>query len=545
MANEDPSDRSTAVFRYRAFISYSHQDATWADWLHRTLETYRVPSRLVGRQTTAGTLPRRLAPIFRDRDELPTATDLGRKVSEALAQSANLIVICSPRSAASRWTNEEVLAFKRLGCSERIFCLIVDGEPHATAMPGREAEECFAKALRYRLNADGELSDQPTEPIAADVRPGKDGKGNAKLKLIAGMLDVGFDELRQRELHRRIRRMTAVAAVAVAVMLLTTALAIDAVIARRAAERHQKQAEDLVGFMLGDLNDKLAQMQRLDIMESVDDKAMGYFKALPSGDVTDDTLAHRAKALEKIGSVRTDQGHLAAAMESYQAALKVAAALADSAPANTQRQLAYARDWTWVGMTHWSQGELDAASRDFESAQRIVARTEAHDPYDPQLQFETAILDNDIGHVLEAEGRLDEAALQYRNMLRVCQALVAARPDRKEWGVELGMAHNNLGKLALMSGSLAAAISEYRADDAIETQLAARDPKDNDQLENVVTVRAILGRTLALAGDVQNGMRDLNQSVQLATRLAAFDPQNTTVQDDLGKLCTGGRAGAI
>jgi tetratricopeptide (TPR) repeat protein len=524
---------TTPGFRYRAFISYSHQDATWAAWLHRSLETYRVPPRLVGRQTAAGTVPRRLAPIFRDRDELPSATDLSRKINEALEQSANLIVICSPRSATSRWTNEEVLAFKRLGRSERIFCLIIAGEPHATAMPGREAEECFTKALRYRLNADGELGAESTEPIAADVRPGKDGKGTAKLKLIAGMLDVGFDELRQRELHRRIRRMTAIAAVAVAVMLLTTSLAIDAFIARRAAERHQKQAEDLVGFMLGDLNDKLAQMQRLDIMESVDDKAMGYFKSLPSGDVTEDTLAHRAKALEKIGSVRTDQGHLAAAMESYQAALQLAAALADAAPANTQRQLASARDWTWVGMTHWSLGELDAASRDFESAQRVVERAETHDRNDTQLRFETAILDNDIGHVLEARGRLDDAAVQYRNMLRVCQGLVAAAADRKEWAVELGMAHNNLGKLALMSGNLAAAIAEYRADDAIEGQLAARDPKDNDQLENVVTVRAILGRTLALAGDVQGGIVDLTQSVELATRLAAFDPQNTTVQNDL------------
>jgi eukaryotic-like serine/threonine-protein kinase len=524
---------TTPVFRYRAFISYSHQDAAWADWLHGTLETYRVPARLVGRQTAAGTVPRRLAPIFRDREELPTATDLGRKVNEALEQSANLIVICSPRSAASRWSNEEVLAFKRLGRSERIFCLIVDGEPNATAMPGREAEECFARALRYRLNADGELSDQPTEPIAADVRPGQDGKGNAKLKLIAGLLDVGFDELRQRELHRRIRRMTTVAAVAVAIMLLTTALAIDAVIARRAAERHQKQAEDLVDFMLGDLNDKLAKLQRLDIMEAVDDKAMAYFRSLPSGDVTDDTLAHRAKALEKIGSVRTDQGQLAAARESYQAALKLAAALANAAPANTQRQLAYAREWTWIGMTDWAQGQLDAAAGDFESARQIVARAQGHDPNDLPLRFESAMLDNNVGHVLEAQGRLDEAAAQYRQMLEACLQLIAARPGDKSYATELGSAHNNLGKLALMSGDLPKAIEEYRADDAIEAQLSARDPKDNDQLENVITVHAILGRTLALTGDPETGMRALEQSVELAARLAAFDPRITQIQEDL------------
>jgi eukaryotic-like serine/threonine-protein kinase len=521
------------AFQYRAFISYSHRDKAWADWLHRTLETYRVPSRLVGRQTAAGTVPRRLVPIFRDRDELPTASDLSQKVNEALAQSANLLVICSPRSAVSRWTNEEVLSFKRRGRSERIFCLIVDGEPNATALPGRESEECFVEALRYRLSADGTLSSEPADPIAADARPGKDGRSNAKLKLIAGMLDVGFDELRQRELRRRIRRMTAVAAAAFAVMLLTTALAIDAVIARRAAERHQKQAEDLVDFMLGDLNDKLAKLQRLDIMEAVDDKAMAYFKSLPSGDVTDDTLAHRAKALEKIGSVRTDQGHLAEAMESYQAARRLAATLAQAAPTNTQRQLAYAREWTWIGVTDWSRGKLEAAAHDFESARQIVARAQVHDPNDLPLRFESVMLDNNVGHVLEAQDRIDEAAAHYQQMLAACLQLVAAKPQEKNYMTELGSAHNNLGKLALLSGDVPRAISEYRADEAIEAQLAAADPKDNDQLENVVTVRGILGRTLALTGDVGAGMRYLEQSVELAARLAAFDPQNSQIQDDL------------
>ncbi|NUR22711.1 toll/interleukin-1 receptor domain-containing protein, partial [Frateuria sp.] len=128
--------------RYRAFISYSHRDRVWAEWLHRQLETYRVPSRLVGRRTGAGTVTRRLAPIFRDRDELASSADLGGKVTQALRQSANLIVICSPAAAASRWVNEEIRAFRQLGRSERIFCLLVDGEPGA----GPD-HDCFPPAL--------------------------------------------------------------------------------------------------------------------------------------------------------------------------------------------------------------------------------------------------------------------------------------------------------------------------------------------------------------------------------------------------------------
>src|SRR5689334_13547543 len=75
---------SMADFKYWAFISYSHRDKSWGDWLHKALETYRVPRRLVGSAGRDGPVPKRLFPIFRDREELPTSADLGSNISEAL-----------------------------------------------------------------------------------------------------------------------------------------------------------------------------------------------------------------------------------------------------------------------------------------------------------------------------------------------------------------------------------------------------------------------------------------------------------------------------
>jgi hypothetical protein len=86
-------------FKYRAFISYSHRDTGWATWLHKSIENYRPPRHLVGQQGLHGTIPKRLAPVFRDREELPSATNLGGVISRALADSACQIVICSPDAA--------------------------------------------------------------------------------------------------------------------------------------------------------------------------------------------------------------------------------------------------------------------------------------------------------------------------------------------------------------------------------------------------------------------------------------------------------------
>src|SRR5262245_20301448 len=159
------------TFKYRAFISYSHGDEKWARWLHRGLETYRLPKRIVGRETGFGHVPARFTPVFRDREELATATNLGATLVAALEQSACQIVICSPRSAKSRWVNEEILTYKRLGREDRIFCLIVDGEPGASLDPAQADQECFPNALIFRMGADGALTSERGEPIAADVRP--------------------------------------------------------------------------------------------------------------------------------------------------------------------------------------------------------------------------------------------------------------------------------------------------------------------------------------------------------------------------------------
>jgi Tfp pilus assembly protein PilF len=237
------SNPQLANSRYKAFISYSHQDDKWASWLHRALEAYKPPKNLVGQTTYFGEIPDRLAPIFRDREELPTATDLGEVLSQALQDSACQIVLCSPAAAQSKWVNEEILAFKRLGREDRIFCLIISGEPNASDLPEGRGLECFPEALRYKLGADGNLSGERAEPIAADARENKDGRANAKLKLIAGMLGVGYDSLAQREQIRRQQRMMTIAAVSIVGMVITSGLAITAMLARAEAEQQRVRAE--------------------------------------------------------------------------------------------------------------------------------------------------------------------------------------------------------------------------------------------------------------------------------------------------------------
>jgi tetratricopeptide (TPR) repeat protein len=214
---------------YSVFISYNHRDRGWAAWLHRELERYRVPTALIGRPSPVGPLGRRLPPVFQDREELAASSDLAQSVRKALAQSANLIVICSTSAARSRWVNEEVRAFSELGRRDRIQCLIV---PESDPRDERPASEILPPALL-----------EGGEPLAADARRSGDGKRAALLKLVASVIDVRFDELRQREHAKRQKRLMQLAAAAVAGFILMSGLAAFALISRAEAVHQRDVAQ--------------------------------------------------------------------------------------------------------------------------------------------------------------------------------------------------------------------------------------------------------------------------------------------------------------
>ena len=169
----ETGDLPPRSFRYRAFISYSRHDRRAAQWVHNGIENYRIPKELVGRAARDGPIPKKIYPVFRDRDELACAPDLSASIREALEQSAYLVVLCSRSAAKSRWVNQEITHFKELGRTDRIHALIIDGEPNAESAH----QECYPPALRFRWAPDGELDEnQPAEPLAADLRPEGDGK---------------------------------------------------------------------------------------------------------------------------------------------------------------------------------------------------------------------------------------------------------------------------------------------------------------------------------------------------------------------------------
>ena len=185
--------------RYAAFISYSNVDRAMGERIQRALESYVVPAPLRGQDFGRGPLPRRISPIFRDRWDADASGDLGATLRAALHASDALIVLCSPAAARSSWVGEEIRTFRRAGREERIYPVLVAGDP-ASFDPERHPQGAFPPAL-FESRSEGAVDQVSVErvPLAPDVRDGGDGLRFTVLKLVAALTGVPLTTLTQRQ----------------------------------------------------------------------------------------------------------------------------------------------------------------------------------------------------------------------------------------------------------------------------------------------------------------------------------------------------------
>ena len=515
--------------RYRAFISYSHQDKDWGAWLHRALETYRVPKKIVGKATPYGPIPQRLTPIFRDRDELATADNLSEEITAALKASLFLVVICSPAAAKSRWVNEEIKTFKHLHGEGRVRAVIVSGEPFS----GDRETECFPESLRFKFDANGEITAERAEPIAADLRPGGDGKKYALSKLVAGLTGARLDELIQREQMRRNSRMRVAAGGFAAVAAGMGAAAVNAVIARDEARAQRAKAieardgaEGLVEYMLTDLRNRLDAVGRLDVLDSVGKKALQYYDARDLSAADPDALGRRARAQLLIGEMDNSRGDLDAALRSYTAAAATTQEQLRRDPDNPQRIFDHSQSVFWVGYIAWQRGDAEAAREHFtqyhDQAKRLVEIDPDNDDYQAELEYSYSnlgTLEMDVGKAAQAEQ-------YFRKSLEVSTRLAEKHPDDIERLIAAGQSYAWLADASIRQLKLSQAVDARQAEIANYESMLSTHSDNAALLQRASIAFYSLGQLEVAIGNTKDGLEHAIKATNYGDQLLAIDPQN-------------------
>ncbi len=201
------------IDHYNAFISYRHaeKDIQVAKAVQHDLEHFHIPAKI---RKETGT--KRINRIFLDKDELGAASDLSSEISFALEHADHLIVICSTATRESRWVPREIEYFLRNHTRRQITTVLVDGEP----------EDVIPDILKYEdrtfVNENGMSYTVrvPLEPLSCDYRlPRRQAKKTELPRLASKLLSCSYDELMNRRRAYKIRRLTAIFAVIMALAI--------------------------------------------------------------------------------------------------------------------------------------------------------------------------------------------------------------------------------------------------------------------------------------------------------------------------------------
>lgn len=512
--------------RYYAFLSYSHKDKELADWLHRELEKFRVPHALAGKLTANGVVPRRLTPIFRDEQDLPAGADLGEEIKATLAASQFLVVLCSPTAAKSRWTNQEIESFKRTRPDGCVLAVVAAGEPFASDMPGREEEECFPPALRYKYDRRGHQTAKRSEPLAADFREDGEGKRLAFLKLVAGMLGVGLDELVQRETTRRHRRLGYLAAASLAGMAVTSTLSVIAIQSRDAARDQRREAEGLVAYMVGDLKDKLEPIGKLDALDGVASRVLAYYRKQDTSELTDAALLQRSRALSITAQVSYARGHLDQARALYRQATAGTAEAVRRSPDDPKRLFDHAQNVFWLGELARARGDTDQAVAAYSEYKRLADRLVAIEPDNLKWRMEGLYGVENIGISLYNQRRFAEAARQFQSALEPMRNLVAVDPANLTYLKELSTVLAWLADAQRAQGNLEAAIALRQQQVTLLRQAVAAGVTDVEFRAQLIPAHQGLGVLLTSRGQPGRGIEELRSAVGESDQLMPAEPAN-------------------
>lgn len=189
--------RTDEAFKYFAFISYSSHDFKWGKRLQKKLEGYILPITLCSEH---GWKRKPMRPIFFAPTDIQPG-GLNEELENRLKASKNLVVICSPYSARSKWVGREIEFFYELGRKDNIFFFIIDGIPHS----GDPETECFNPVVE-KMNIPEILGANIHEKI---YRWPWLNRERASVQLVTKLLGIEFDAIWQRHKRRLIQTATA------------------------------------------------------------------------------------------------------------------------------------------------------------------------------------------------------------------------------------------------------------------------------------------------------------------------------------------------
>ena len=218
---------------------------------------------------------------------------------------------------------------------------------------------------------------------------------------MAGILGVRLDELRQRDAQRRLRRRLFYGAASVVLFALVAWLVYSEASTRQAAQVQRANTEELLSFMLGDL-------QRLDPIAGLEDFTY-----------EDMEQAFYADEL-------------------------------DFASLDSEALISRAIEWREAGLDLNWEGKTDAALEKYMQSRAAIIEVYRRDGKTPRVIFELGQAEYYVGEAYFQKGELERTRQNWSHYGALTRRLLNAEPKNPTYVMELASTLLNLGALEQM-----------------------------------------------------------------------------------------------
>jgi len=558
-------------FDHWCFISYRHLDnreehRQWASWLHQEIEHYEVPAELVGTLNDSGELIKaRIYPVFRDEDSLAADSHLGEEILEALRGSRTMLVICSPRSSISDYVEGEITYFQSLGRADRIITAIIDGEPN------NPSKECFPAPLRL-IAKEGTSINVNDGPLAADFRLADGTQGFTsvegyrltlinsdsprkvmkllvenyearmqlmKLKILAGILDVKLEKLRDRDKAYQLglakqrantlkKWLTSVAILA----LLAIASAIIAYRLKIAAIRNFQAARSVADGLVTEITKNLADVQgvRADAVRKIlASTEATYDRLLQSSPDNPEIIKGKAAMYNEFVTTYLKTGDTESLMKSAEESLKLNKKLVIRSPDDESLTRALGMSFMKVGDALLEVGKLDEAEKSYNRSLELRNEIGIKHPDDLDIQREIGISLLRLSDIDEARHDISSTAAHVKASVEIRRA-IAKKNLKMNATLLVGLVR--LHDVKLLQDDAVGAEDVSKEVENLANSLVLEDPNNDRRARVLAIAKQRVGNALFAKRDFGAAERYYRESLTLFTSLSERDVTNIELKED-------------
>lgn len=402
--------------------------------------------------------------LARDRkDRVPTVEAFLESLRSHLSGAAR-----RQQSLAASGAVAAELATAESGGDDAIGALLNRVEQALLLWPGNEQ----ATALRVELlRRQAEVATREGDLRLARLTIARMPEGGVRRRLESSLAAATAARAR-RERERRVLAWSTAALVALVVVGGSWFL-LELRSERDRAEQARSGAEDLLGFMIGDLSDRLKPVGRLDVLDAVAEKAGAYLDGLPQDESNTVAWVQRARTRTRIGELRSAQGRLSQALPIL---------------------------------------ETEAAA-----LERRLSST----PGDRKLLAAAAEAQEALGGAYFMNGRMTRSHEAYLRAVAHFRSLAALEPGRADWRLRIAVALRGSGEGIGMAGNWVDALDAFREAESILRPAAEADDADARVFREYGVTLYREAAALQMMGRAEESMEPIGQSVKVFERAVA------------------------